>query len=161
MRESLSAVMLIAATTVGNAAWNERATTDRLTGAKTFQMETAALAPIPQYGHAIVPRLALQCLRPSDASPYLGAFIVFGEPVAVLPDARMRLRFDDDEVENRIVGSSPRGDHVQIVAPQNFVIDHFPNSSRLRVDFPLLAGNAFMEFNTKGAEAAINKAQCR
>jgi hypothetical protein len=151
-----------AVATVANAAWNERSTNDRLTGVKTVRMESPALAPIGQDGRAIVSRLVLQCIRPDDgATSYVGAFIVFSEPVAVVPDARMRLRVDDGEVENRIVGLSSRGDYIQIVAPETFVADHFLNSSRLRIDFPLLAGNALMEFNTKGAEAAIKKAQCR
>jgi hypothetical protein len=60
-----------------------------------------------------------------------------------------------------LVGSSSGGDYVQTVAPDTFVVDHFPNSSRLRVDLPVLAGEAFMEFNTKGTEAGINKAQCK
>jgi hypothetical protein len=75
-RLTLPAVMLIFVTSViANAAWIERTTTDRLTDQKKVQMETAALAPISQYGRTIVPRLALQCLSPSGAPPYLGAFM--------------------------------------------------------------------------------------
>jgi hypothetical protein len=147
--------------TDANAAWRERSLTDRLTDKKTVRMENPALAPISYYGRTIIPALGLQCLRPSDYSaPYIGVFIVFGEPVAFVPDAKMRLRIDDGEVENRIVGTSSRGDYIKIVAPETFAW-RLRNSSRLRVEIPLLPGNAFMEFNMKGAEAAINKAQCR
>jgi hypothetical protein len=72
----------------------------------------------------------------------------------------MRLRIDEGHVEDRIVGTSSRGDYIQIVAPETFAW-RLRTSSRFRVEIPLLPGNAFMEFNMKGAEAAINKAQCR
>jgi hypothetical protein len=72
----------------------------------------------------------------------------------------MRLRIDEGQVEDRIVGTSSRGHYIQIVAPETFAW-RLRNSSRLRVEIPLLPGNAFMEFNMTGAEAAINKAQCR
>jgi hypothetical protein len=144
-----------------NAAWNERSSADRLTGKKTIRMETSALAPISHYGRTIVPKLSLQCLTPSDrTTPYIGAFIIFGELVAVVPDARMRLRIDDGEVENRLVGLSPRADHIQLVVPEAFVFDRLRNSSRVRVEVPLLDNDAFMEFNTKGTLAAINKIGC-
>jgi hypothetical protein len=144
-----------------NAAWREQSLTDRLTDKKTVRMENPALAPISYYGRTIIPRLSLQCLRPSDYSaPYIGVFIVFGEPVAFVPDAKMRLRIDEGEVEDRIVGTSSRGNYIQIVAPEMFAW-RLRNSSRLRVEIPLLPGNAFIEFNMKGTEAAINKAQCR
>src|ERR1700722_18391935 len=160
MRVSLSTVMIVAATTVANAAWTERTTTDRLTGAKTLQMETAALAPIQQSGHAILPKLTLSCVSPSDTAPYVSAFIVFGELVAV-EDASIRYRFDDGAVENRLAGVSRGGDYFQITAIKEVFLGQLRNASRLRVELPLLAGNAFMEFNTKGAESAVNKAQCR
>jgi hypothetical protein len=156
----ISAAMLVWATNA-LAAWNERVSTDRLTGGKIVRMESAALAPIRSYGRTIIPRLSLQCLTPSGGTAsYIGAFVVFGEPVLVVPDAKMRLRIDEGEVENRIVGLSSRGDYIQIVAPEEFVSDRLRNSSRVRVEVPLLDGNAFMEFNTKGTQAAINKAGC-
>jgi hypothetical protein len=104
--------------------------------------------------------LSSHALDHHGTPPYIGAFIVFGEPVAVVPDAKMRLRIDDEQVENRIVGYSSRRTYIQIVAPETFVIDRLHNSSRVRVEVPLLDGNAFMEFNTKGTQAAINKAGC-
>jgi hypothetical protein len=158
--------LLIFATTLffvanANAAWRERSLTDSLTGKKTVQMENPALAPISYYGRTIVPRLSLQCLTPSDGTAaYVGAFIVFDEPLAVVPDAKMRLRIDDGGVENRIVGLSRRGEYIQIVAPEGFVFERLRGASRLRVEIPLLSGKAFMEFNTKGAEAAVSKARC-
>jgi hypothetical protein len=161
MRRALVLAAMLLFVTSAFAAWKERSSTDRLTGEKTVHMETSALAPIRNYGRMIVPMLSLTCLRPSDGTaPYIGAFITFGEPVAIVPEAKMRLRIDDEQVENRIVGFSPRGHYIQIVAPETFVIDRLRNSSRVRVEVPLLDGNAFMEFNTKGTQAAINKAGC-
>jgi hypothetical protein len=142
------------------AVWKEQVSKDRLTGRENVRMENAAFAPIRINGHAIVPRLVLQCLTPSDGESYIGAFIVFGEPVAAIPESSMRLRIDDSEVETRLVGSSPRGDYIQIVAPEEFVPDRLRNSSRLRVEVPLLDGNVFMQFNTSGTQAAIDKTGC-
>jgi hypothetical protein len=147
----LIVIAVSAFATAVNAAWNERSSTDRLTGVKMVRMESPALAPINQNGRAIVPKLTLSCVTPSDASPYLSAFIFFAEMVAV-EDTKMRYRIDDGAVETRPAGVSHQG--------QGF-IEQLRNSSRLRIELPLLAGNAFMEFNTKGAEAAINKAQCK
>ncbi len=161
MKRQLIFTTVLLFATNANATWKEQSFTDRLTDKKTVRMENPALAPISYYGRAIVPRLVLQCLRPSDNSaPYIGVFIAFGEPVAFVPDARMRLRIDEGQVEDRIVGTSSRGNYIQIVAPETFAL-RLRNSSRLRLEIPLLPGKAFTEFNMKGAEAAINKAQCR
>lgn len=161
MRRALILATVLLFVTNANAAWKERSSTDRLTGQKTVRMEDPALAPISNYGRTIVPKLVLQCITPSDdsAAAYIGAFIDFGEPVAVA-DAKMRLRVDDGEVENRIAGVSRRGDYFQIVAPDQAIADQLRSSSRLRVEISLPAGNAFMEFNTKGAGSAIDKARC-
>ncbi len=70
------------------------------------------------------------------------------------------MRIDDGEVEDRVVGLSPRGNYIQIVAPESFVMDRVRNSSRLRVEVSLLDGSAFVEFNTKGAESAITNVRC-
>jgi hypothetical protein len=156
----LIVIAVSAFATAVNAAWNERSSTDRLTGVKMVRMESPALAPINQNGRAIVPKLTLSCVTPSDASPYLSAFIFFAEMVAV-EDTKMRYRIDDGAVETRPAGVSHQGDYFQVVAAGQGFIEQLRNSSRLRIELPLLAGNAFMEFNTKGAEAAINKAQCK
>jgi hypothetical protein len=161
MRWILISLALLTFTTNASAAWSERVSIDRLTGGKTVRVENAASAPIRSRGRMIVPRLSLQCLTPSDgATSYIGVFIVFGEPVVMAPDAKMRLRIDEGKVENRIVGLAPRGDYVQIVAPEEFASDRLRNSFRVRIELTLLDDNAFMEFNTKGANAAIDKIGC-
>lgn len=157
-RLSILAVTLLCATSA-MAGWAERVRTDRLTDRKFVRMENAALAPIDHYGRAIVPRIILQCITPSEGPKYLGAFISFGDQVAIA-DAKIRYRFDSGVVETRLAGISDQGDYFEIVAADQEFLDELARSSRLRVELRLLAGTAFMEFNTKGSDIAIGKAGC-
>jgi len=106
MKRLLIFATVLLLVTNANAAWVEQSFTDRLTDKKTVQMANPALAPISYYGHAIVPRLIVTCLRPLDGMPYIGVLIAFGEPVVFVPDIKMRLRIDEDR--SRTVSSVPR-----------------------------------------------------
>jgi hypothetical protein len=157
-RLSILAATLVCATSA-MAGWTERMRTDRLTDRKVVRMENAALASVDYYGRAIVPKLILQCITASEGSTYLGAFISFGDQVAIA-DAKIRYRFDNGVVETRLAGISDHGDYFEIVAADQEFLDELARSSRLRVELALLAGAAFMEFNTKGSDVAIAKAGC-
>jgi hypothetical protein len=143
------------------AAWNERVSRDHLTGAKIVRLENSALSPISHHGRMIVPKLVIQCIAPSEGAAYLGAFIDFGEQVAI-EDTKIKYRFDDGAVQNETAGVSRRGDYFQMpgYGPDQTFIKQVRNSSRLRVELPLPAETMFLEFSTKDSAEAVQKARC-
>ncbi len=136
-----------------NTRWKEKFLIDRLTGEKTLTMTNAALRPSRQFGRDVTATVIVECgLYPYETTS-VAAAIIFSEQLAFACDG-IRYRFDDSVVAHSF-GVINRGAGFRIASADD-QFSQLRSSSKLLVE----AGNMLFQFNTTGADIAIDRIPC-
>jgi hypothetical protein len=142
--------------------WRERSSRDSLTGERRAAVFAAALQSFSKSGRPVAAQLVVSCVHPPNTQneDYIAAFLHFSEPVTFL-NVSARYRIDDNPVEETTMGSSREGRYVSLSSSGDEFIDKLKRSSKFRIEISLQdAKPVLLEFNTAGAEKAVDRISC-
>jgi hypothetical protein len=158
--------LLIGSCTLATADWVPLKTIDRLTGERGNRFTNRGSGAIRQFGRSVSATMVLGCANVFQdkrrSEDYYVAVILFSEPVGVA-DARMRYRFDAGSVHDITADFCDRGDVLEASWPKNIdeFIPELRPSKKLRMELDLpWAGSVLLEFNTRGADKALDQIPC-
>ena len=137
--------------------WRTEIQTDKLTDKRNKLVKNRALQTFSQFGRSVESSLVLHCMQAGSEKPYPRAIMIFSERVGV---ARLRGRHRIDT--GRVFGPGEfRLDASGRVWLMPFEFDAIAQSSKVRVEIQLpWAGDVFLEFDTRQAEAVSKQLEC-
>ena len=137
--------------------WQLDVRLDRVTDKREVRFRNDALQKFVQFGRPVTASIYLFCME--DAPPYPEARVYFSEPVGA--EAQFKFRFDNAEVTGP--NEWPLFGNGQMINLFGGSKDISPllQSSRLRTEWNLQwAHDVYLEYDTRGAQAARNKLPC-